>query len=51
MQRFMAQVHDDLRTATTNSPEWAAAGAFTGRARFNSGRRFYWKPIDPRVGA
>ena len=51
MQHFMAQVHDDLRTATTNTAEWAAAGALTGRARFNGGRRFYWKPIDPRVGA
>lgn len=51
MQRFMAQVHDDLRTATVNSAEWAAAGAASGRGRFNGGRRFYWKPIDPRVGA
>ncbi len=51
MQRFMTQVHSDLRTATMNSAEWAASGASSGRGRFNSGRRMYWKPIDPRVGA
>jgi len=51
MQHFLVQVHDDLRTATMNSAEWAAAGAASGRGRFNQGRRFYWKPIDPRVGA
>jgi hypothetical protein len=51
MQHFLVQVHDDLRTATMNSAEWAASGATTGRGRFNQGRRFYWKPIDPRVGA
>ena len=49
MQHFVARVHDDLRTATMNSAEWAASGS--GRSRFNSGRRMYWKPIDPRVGA
>ena len=51
MQHFMVQVHGDLRTATMNSAEWAAAGSAGGRGRFNSGRRMYWKPIDPRVGA
>jgi hypothetical protein len=51
MQHFLVQVHDDLRTATMNSAEWAASGATSGRGRFNQGRRFYWKPIDPRVGA
>jgi hypothetical protein len=50
MQHFLVQVHDDLRTATVNSAEWAASAA-SGRGRFNQGRRFYWKPIDPRVGA
>ena len=50
MIRFMTQVHDDLRTATMNSAEWAASGSPSGRGRFNSGRRMYWKPIDPRVG-
>jgi hypothetical protein len=49
MQHFMTQVHGDLRTATMNSAEWAASGG-SGRGRFNSGRRPYWKPIDPRVG-
>jgi hypothetical protein len=52
MQRFITQVHLDLRTATINSAEWAASGGSAGgRGRFNSGRRLYWKPIDPRVGA
>jgi hypothetical protein len=51
MMHFMAQVHGDLRTATMNSAEWAATGSASGRGRFNSGRRMYWKPIDPRVGA
>jgi hypothetical protein len=50
MQHFMTQVHDDLRTATMNSAEWAASGSASGRGRFNSGRRLYWKPIDPIVG-
>jgi len=50
MQHFLTQVHDDLRTATMNSAEWAATGSSTGRGRFNQGRRFYWKPIDPRAG-
>ncbi len=49
MQHFMAQVHGDLRTATMNSAEWAAAGSSGGRGRFNSGKRTYWKPVDPRV--
>jgi hypothetical protein len=49
MQHFLTQVHEDLRTATMNSAEWAASGSPTGRGRFNHGRRFYWKPIDPRV--
>jgi hypothetical protein len=51
MIRFMTQAHEDLRTATMNSAEWAASGSTSGRGRFNSGRRMYWKPIDPRVGA
>jgi hypothetical protein len=51
-QRFVAQVHEDLRTATMNSREWAEAAAKSGR-RFQRGARtsgFYWKPIDPVVG-
>ncbi len=51
-QDFAAQVHDDLRTATQNSREWAEASAKSGRS-FNRGgnsRGFYWAPIDPVVG-
>ena len=51
LQKFIAQVHEDLRTATMNSREWAAAAEksghrFTGRAR---GMGMYWRPIDPVV--
>jgi hypothetical protein len=49
---FVSQVHDDLRTATMNSREWAEASAKSGR-RFTRGsqsRGFLWKPIDPLVG-
>jgi hypothetical protein len=49
LQNFIAQVHQDLRTATTNSRESAAAAAKSGR-RFTRGfgtTGFYWKPIDP----
>lgn len=46
---FIAQVHEDLRTATMNSREWAAASEKAGR-RFTRGARtrgLYWYPIDP----
>jgi hypothetical protein len=53
MKNFMAQVHDDLRTATMNSREWAGEGSQApaeGRPRrFNRGRGLYWRPIDPVV--
>jgi hypothetical protein len=52
MQDFVAQAHEDIRRATTNSREYAAASANSGR-RFNRGSQgtgFYWKPIDPVVG-
>jgi hypothetical protein len=53
MKHFMAQVHDDLRTATANSREWAENGPPSpgGRRvrRFNRGRGMYWRPIDPVV--
>lgn len=52
LQDFVAQAHEDIRKATTNSREWAEASAKTGR-RFNRGSQttgFYWKPIDPVVG-
>jgi hypothetical protein len=52
-KNFMAQVHDDLRTATVNSREWAGNGpqeASEGRRRrFRRGRGLYWRPIDPVV--
>jgi hypothetical protein len=50
LQNFIAQAHQDLRTATMNSREWAAAAAASGRrARrgFRGGVGYYWKPIDP----
>lgn len=51
MKNFMAQVHEDLRTATANSREWAAASAASGRRQrgFNRSTGYYWKPIDPVV--
>jgi hypothetical protein len=52
MQNFIAEAHEDIRKATSNSREWAEAAAKSGR-RFNRGAQatgFYWKPIDPVVG-
>jgi hypothetical protein len=53
LKNFMVQVHEDLRTATVNSREWAENGpapASGGRVRrFNRGRGLYWRPIDPVV--
>jgi hypothetical protein len=49
VKNFMAQVHEDLRTATVNSREWAAAAEKSGHI-FTRGSRtsgFYWRPIDP----
>jgi hypothetical protein len=49
MQNFIAQVHEDLRTATMNSRAWAAAAEKSGHL-FSRGSRtsgYYWKPIDP----
>lgn len=49
LQNFIAQVHEDLRTATMNSREWADASAKSGHV-FTRGARssgFYWHPIDP----
>ena len=49
LQKFIAQVHEDLRTATTNSREWAAASEKSGRhfTRGFRGSGYYWFPIDP----
>ena len=52
MQHFMAQVHLDLRTATSNSREWAEASTAAtpgGRRGFNQAIGLYWNPIDPVV--
>ncbi|HEX4770033.1 MAG TPA: gluconate 2-dehydrogenase subunit 3 family protein [Bryobacteraceae bacterium] len=49
MHNFIAEVHEDLRTATMNSREWAAASERGGH-RFSRGFRgtgYYWYPIDP----
>lgn len=49
LQNFMAQVHEDLRTATMNSREWAEASEKSGHL-FTRGFRtsgYYWAPIDP----
>lgn len=49
LKSFVAQVHEDLRTATMNSREWATATEKSGH-RFTRGFResgYYWFPIDP----
>jgi hypothetical protein len=49
--RFVAEAHRDIRTATQNSREWAAAGASSGRrgggAFGGGGGGSYLNPIDP----
>jgi hypothetical protein len=49
LQSFVVQVHEDLRTATMNSREWAAASEKSGRlfSRGYRGSGYYWAPIDP----
>jgi hypothetical protein len=47
MKSFLSQVHEDLRTATTNSREWAAAVAKSGGRFTRGGSGLYWAPIDP----
>ena len=47
---FLAQAHRDIRTATQNSREWAAAGASSGRrggAFGGGGVGPFINPIDP----
>jgi hypothetical protein len=49
LKNFVVQVHEDLRTATMNSREWAQAAQKSGHI-FTRGSRisgFYWHPIDP----
>jgi hypothetical protein len=51
LKSFVAQVHQDLRTATMNSREWVEAAAKSGH-RFTRGfnsQGMYWAPIDPIV--
>lgn len=49
LQSFLAQAHEDLRNATTNSREWAAAADKSGHhfSRGFRGSGYYWFPIDP----
>jgi hypothetical protein len=51
MKNFLAQVHEDLRTATMNSREWADAAPGSARAGrvFGRGMGYYVSPIDPVV--
>jgi len=51
MQHFVSQAHMDLRTATSNSREWAQSttGAAGARRGFNQAVGLYWNPIDPVV--
>lgn len=48
-EAFIAEVHEDLRTATINSREWATASEKTGHrfSRQFRGTGYYWFPIDP----
>jgi Gluconate 2-dehydrogenase subunit 3 len=49
LKNFVAQIHEDLRTATMNSREWAVAVAKSGHrfTRGFHGTGLYWAPIDP----
>lgn len=52
MKHFIAQAHLDLRTAATNSREWAEASTSSpasGHRGFNRGVGLYWNPVDPVV--
>jgi hypothetical protein len=51
MKNFLAQVHDDLRTATENSKEWADSAHKSQRRErgFNRSVGYYWRPIDPVI--
>ncbi len=48
LKNFIARVHEDLRTATMNSREWANAGGARSFGRgFGRSSGYYWRPIDP----
>ena len=51
LKNFVTQVHEDLRTATTNSREWslASAAAHSGRRQRSHSVGLYWNPIDPVI--
>jgi hypothetical protein len=51
LKNFVAQVHEDLRTATEHSREWAEAIELRREREhgFNRTIGYYWKPIDPVV--
>ncbi len=51
LKNFISQVHEDLRTATMNSREWAEADTGSRQRGRGFGRTvgYYWKPIDPVV--
>jgi hypothetical protein len=46
IRHFVFQAHQDIRTATRNSPEASAAAANSGR-RVLGGAGLYWNPVDP----
>ena len=43
---FINRVHQDVRTVTMNSPQWAAAQAAAGNP---VPRQLYWRNVDPTV--
>lgn len=43
---FINRVHQDVRTVTMNSPQWAAAQAAAG---LPAPRLLYWRNVDPTV--
>lgn len=48
LKNFIARAHEDLRTATTNSREWANSGGTRSFGRgFSRSSGYYWRPIDP----
>jgi hypothetical protein len=49
LKNFIARVHEDLKTATTNSREWAhsESGNHLFSRGFSRTSGFYWRPIDP----
>lgn len=44
-ERFINVAHSDIRTATINSPAWAAAAKAMGQQPPDQG--VYWYPVDP----